>query len=172
VSAKGGNLCVLTPIAPGGQAPLEAELGRLQEAPESPFARLERIHFARFQIVPHLKDEAGDQLDATSYLLFASEFDGLVEPHLEALWTEMADEARAVWGRCVGWPEEADLDAFGRYLLEHRIKPGYSVLGYPGATVAKVRADLELQRCLGEFAVAARGLAPEELQTRWRETFG
>ena len=170
-AAAGRQLCVLTPISPGREEALRAELEQLPTGEKSPFAATGATHFARFAIVPYLKDRLGDQLDATPYLLFSAEFDGARDRYLDSLCGGMSDLARAVWGRCEGYPQGADAEAFERYLLDHRIEPGYSVIGYPGATVAEVRASLDLDERLKDFFVDAQRMERTELKQAWAETF-
>jgi hypothetical protein len=169
VSKEG--LCTLTPIAAGRDRELLAAVADLPEGDESPFAALGGTHFARFVIVPYLKDEAGDQLDATSYLLFAAEFDGPLEPYVAALCTQMETEVRSIWGRCADFPEDGGAVELERYLLDYRIRPGYSVIAYPGATVDDVRESLALQKRFGDFIVDNRRAEPAELSQRWQEKF-
>jgi hypothetical protein len=168
-SPSGKGLCALTPLSREVEEQVRAALAALPAGEQSPFAEIAGTHFARFVWVPHLKDRQGHQLDATSYLLFAAEFDGSREEYLRNL--AAAPALRSVWSHCDGCPEGPSGSAFADYLLEHRIEPGYSVVGYPGATVAEVRASLALEKQLDEFFRGAQGLEPSELKRSWCETF-
>lgn len=136
-------------------------LERLPAGDASPFAALPGVHFGRLTLVPHLKDRRGDQLSATSFLLLATEFDGTVEEHVARL----SEPLREVLDEC-------ELDgASESWLLANRIRPGYSVAGYPGVTVEEVHEALALRVRHRELAVAARRMTPDELRRAWLERF-
>ena len=145
--------------------------GLSQRTGESPFAAIPEIHFARWVIVPALRDRHGRlMIELGSYLLFCSEFDGSVRRHLSTVRSRLTAEADAVWGNCTGYPG-AGSNRFGRYLLRHRIRPGYSIIAYPDASVAQVRESLALRDRLAHFAAGAGDLNADELKVRWRDTF-
>jgi hypothetical protein len=106
-----------------------------------------------------------------SYLLFCSEFDGSVKRHLKSVRSQLGAEADAVWGNCTGYPG-AHSDRFGRYLLRHRLRMGYSIVAYPDVAVREVRESLTLRDKLGRFAAGAGDLTAGELQAQWLNTFG
>jgi hypothetical protein len=168
-SPAGRGLCVLTPFTRDAEEPLREAFARFATGEESPFAETARTHFARFVVVPHLKDRLGHQLDATSYLLFAAEFDGGRDEYVESLAT--APELRSVWSHCSGYPVGHDTNALSQYLLEHRIEPGYSFISYPTATLADVRASLALEKRLDELFLAAQGVEPAQLKRLWLDAF-
>ena len=160
------GLCVLTPISQGQEKALAADLEALRAREQSPFADIAGTHFARFVLVPHLKLRRGRKLYSTSYLLFAAEFDGPPERYAGALCEPAASRAGRLWSRhCEECPDISDRAAFRRYLLEHRVKAGYSVLGYPDATLSDVLNSLELRRRLEEFFLRAQYLTAEELKS-------
>ena len=163
-SPAGKGLCCLTPFSREADGPLREALARLGEGEHSPFAEIAGTHFARFVVIEHLKDKRSHQFEATSYLLFAAEFDGSREQYVESL--AATPELVSVWRHCDG-----DTDVLPRYLLEHRVEPGYSVIGYPGATVADVRASLALEEQLKAFFCDAEGPEPSELRHAWLEAF-
>jgi hypothetical protein len=171
VNEEAGTLSALTPVLPGREQQLEAVLGRLPPGTQSPLARVARIHFARWVVVPYFQDRRGQPLDPTSYLLFSSWFDGSVEAYLDSLRESMRSEADAIWSNCVGYPRTDSPAEFRAYLLAHRIVPSYPFAAYPGETVAHVRAGLKLRKRLVAFAAASQGRGAEELQRSWRETF-
>ena len=147
-----GTLCALTPVA--DEDALRAELAAW---PDSPFARLDRVHFARFVVLPELRRETvGHPVDRLSgpYLMFSSFFDGDPQAFLDALCDLLPDEAEGVWRHCRGFPGGPYMHrhAFQRWLLEHRV-PATAVFGaYPDATVHDVRAALTFRERFRGFA--------------------
>lgn len=164
-------LTVLTAIRPGEEAPLRSYLEGLQP---SPLARLPRTHFARFVIVPALYTEASqrhpDGLER-ELLIFSASFDGPRDSYVEELCATLADEARAIWGRCEGAGEAQGAD-LKRYLLRHQLRTGFFVAAYPDATVPEVRRCLGVRERMLGFAVRAQAMAPAELRRRFIDEFG
>ena len=156
-------LVTLTPIREGAQAALAATLEGLPSGSSSPFAALERTHFARWVVVPRLKGPD------CAYLLFCCELDGSVTSYLAEMASAIPAHADAVWGHCAGDPGAARPGPFVRYLCGHRIEQGFSVAAYPGETAAEVQASLRLREQLRAFAVRAQRLEAAELKRAWQE---
>ena len=172
MSADVDGLCSLAPVSAGRADDLLAVLKGLPKGPESPFAQVEGTHFARFVIVPPLRNRFGEQADAISYLLFASEFDGPLDRYLENLRAGLGDAIQSIWSLCAGYPGEEGASAFTRYLLAHRVEAGYSAAAYPGVSAREVRQSLELRDRLADFAIRTAGERdPAALQREWRRAF-
>jgi hypothetical protein len=165
----------LTAIAPGRSEALREALESMPSAGESPFAKLDQTHFARFVIIPQLVDlgppPATRDTLKNEYLLFTAEFDGSLDRFLDALCGAMAAEADTIWGHCVGYPGTSDRIAFSRYMRHNQIDTTFPFAAYPQATVADVREALELRRRLTEFAIRAQAMDPASLEAAYREEF-
>jgi hypothetical protein len=168
-------LNVITPILSGREAELRTYLRALPRGAQSPLARLPQTHVARWVIVPHLHFQGEGQSPDTllsQYLLFTSSFDGTPGAYARDLCTEMAAEADAVWGHCVGYPGTRDQAAFVRYLQHNRIPTGFFVSGYPEASVQDVLDSLDMRERFVAFAVAAQRAERTQVRERFREQFG
>ena len=169
-----GALTVWTPILPGHDADLEGVLDAMPIGSGSPAARIEWTHLARWLIVPQLVHQGApmkaDGL-ASSYLVFTAAFDGSKEDYVEALRTRLAAECDAIWGHCLGYPGTGDADAFARYLRHNELRNRLFISTYPDATVAEIRAGLELKQRLLAFAVRAQAMEADELQQTFLELF-
>lgn len=162
------GLCALTPILEGRLEELRACLAALPTGSRSPLARVEGLHFGRFTVVDGLIGRRGERHpDAPALLMFATEFDGALDAHLDAVWDAMGEDADRVWSHCAGYPG-ADRAAFARYLRDHRVRPGYSVVSYPEATLGDVRRVLALRDRLAAFALAHRDADDASLAAAWR----
>jgi hypothetical protein len=158
------SLTVIAPIAAGREDEARAAIEAL---PADLLARLENLHFSRIHVVSELvfqgpKQRRRDELRA-SHLVFTSTFDGELEPYLEAL-RPLADRW---WQFCVGYPGED----FARWVREHQVDSSLFASAHEDATVPGVLESLALRSRVVDFAIEARGLAPAELQRRFRETF-
>ena len=165
----------LTAIAPGRSAALRAYLEAMPVGPDSPVARLEQTHFARFIVIPQLIDlgpppATRDRLK-NEYLLFSTDFDGSLQDFLQALCGAMPVEADAIWGHCVGYPGADDQAAFERYMRHNQIDTTFPFSAYPDATVADVRAALALRARLIDFAIRAQAMDPATLESAYRREF-
>jgi hypothetical protein len=175
VSGQAYALTVITPIERGREDELRAYLESFRDSGlPSPFSRLPRTHFGRWVIVPDYVTEHGQQPDklASQQLVFTSNFDGDRDSYLDELCAELAAEAEEIWGRCAGCPRPAAGEALKRYLLHNQIDTGFFVAAYGTATVQEVQAAVAQRSRLIDFAVAAQGLAPGDLQTRFAAEFG
>jgi len=165
----------LTAILPGRSEELREVVEAYPLASESPFARVGRVHFARWVIIPQLVEvgpppEVPDRLN-NEYLLFSTDVDGDLEPFLEALRTEIPEVMDAVYSHCVAYPGTADRDGFHRYFRHNQIETTGPFTPYPDATVPEVREALELRRRLIDLAVRAQELDAAGLQEAYRQAF-
>jgi hypothetical protein len=162
----------MTPILPGEEGALRASIEAL--APTRPFARLTRTHFARLVILPDWVNDPSQPSEEhlrSQYLIFSTTFDGSLDGYLDALCTELAPEAREIWGRCTGAPRRCRGGALKRYLLHNQIDIGFFVAAYPHATVETVKATLAQRRQLAAFAVRTQGLGASALRSAYEEEF-
>ena len=172
-SGQAGALTVLTPLAPGAEAPLRAYLEGLRAGP-SPLARLTGTHFGRWVIVPDFvpDDERGPDHLAGPHLLFTACFDGPLDTYLDELCDELAAEANEIWGRCTGAPQPPAGAPLKAYLRAHHQKTGFFVAAYPQATVGHVRAALAQRDEVIAFARDAQEMDPARLQAAFHERLG
>jgi hypothetical protein len=164
------GLCVITAVLDGHEQPLTTHLRGLPGGARSPMIRVRGTHYARWTVV-HLEGTDGKPLASEpSHLLFASEFDGEVEPYARRLCVKLGREAHDIWGHCEGYPGD-DPEALAGFLLAHRVEPGYSVCAYPRASVDDVRESFALRERLNDFMVRASKLEGEALQRAWTQRF-
>jgi hypothetical protein len=163
----------LTAILPGRSRELRELVEALPLGAGSPFARVHRVHFARWVIIPQLV-EVGPPAPArhdrlkNEYLLFSADVDGALDAFLDALCDSIPELIDAVYAHCVAFPGSSDRAAFRRYMRHNQIETTFPFAAYPDSTVAEVREALELRRRLIEFAVRAQGLEPAELRDAYR----
>jgi len=160
------GLAALLPVRKDAEPALEALLKDL--GPPSPFARIERTHFARLLLMPPLPAARDGNLEAVPRcLLFSAEFDGSAGGYVESLCQLMGSEADAIFGHCVGFPGVRRPAAVRSWLFTHRLHAGFSLHGHPGATVAEVRESLRSREELIEFALATRDADPSTFARVW-----
>jgi hypothetical protein len=167
-------LTVFTPIVPGREEELRAYIERLPVGPDSPLARLDRLHVARIQIFDELVYQGPPQKPdrlTSKHLLFTSTFDGELDPYLEELCERIGPEADRWWGHCVGYPGTTDRTQFKRYVRGHKVDTNLFASAIPNATVQQVRESLALRERVATFAADAQGLDAAALQQRFLVTF-
>lgn len=168
------SLMIWTPIRPGEEDALRAYLEAL-DTDDSPLTRLPRTHMARWVVVPHMPVAPGTDLRdplGTQFLLFTSNLDGDVDSYLHELVASMAQEAAAIWGRCVGCPQPAEGAALKAYLHRNQVDSGVAFAAYPNASVEQVKRALDKRARLIDFVVRAQGMAPAERRTAFLREFG
>jgi hypothetical protein len=175
VSGQAYSLTVLTPILEGRATALAAHLDTLEQGDRSPLARVAGTHFARWVVIDDVKYQGAGQRRrdhlAASRLLFTSNFDGPLDPYLNALRTGLGEDADAVWGHCRGYPGHGDLEGFARYMRGHQLEAALFFSAYGGHTLEQVHSDLDKRAQLIEFALEAQGLGAADLKTRFLERF-
>jgi hypothetical protein len=174
VSGQAYSLTVLLPIREGRQDELTAHLDALAGEAASPLARVPGTHFARWVVIGDVFYEGhGQRRDhlRDPRLLFTSNFDGPLDPYLEALRTGIGKDGDAIWGHCRGYPGSAAGPEFPLWLKAHQVDSALFFAAYGDQTVGEVRANLDLRARLIDFALAAQGLGPDELQAGFRARF-
>jgi hypothetical protein len=168
-------LTVFTPIIAGHEDELRAHIDNLPVGPDSPLARLDRLHVARIQIFDELvyqgPPQKPDRLTAKQ-LLFTSTFDGDLDHYLDAICERIGPDADRWWGHCVGYPGTADRDAFRRYIRRHKVDTSLVASAFPHATVTQVRESLAVRERVAAFAAEAQHLDAATLRERFVAAFG
>jgi len=177
VSGQAYAFMAMTPVLPGEQEPLAEYLRGLRAAGPSPLSRLPRTHLGRFVIVADFhndrswKQRREEHLELP-YLVFTSNFDGDLDSYLDELCSELAGEAKEIWGRCVGCPASASGDALKTYLKHNQIDTGIFFAAYGQAPTGTVKAALANREKMVELARTSQGLSPAELQKAFVAKFG
>jgi hypothetical protein len=162
------GLAALLPVLDGRKEELGEALAAMPAGQASPFARIGSTHFARLVLLDEFPGVNGATLpDVPACLFFGAEFDIPVAGYLEALCALLPDEADAVFGTCAGYPGASVPPLVRGWMLRHRVKPGFSVLGNPQASVRQVVDSLRLRERIIAFAVETRMLAPAALKAAW-----
>lgn len=176
ISGQAYSLTVLTPILDGHETHLSQYLNALPSGDASPLAGVVGTHFARWVVIDDVIYQGPDQGDRDHLehprLLFTSNFDGDLDPYLEALRTGLGDSADTIWGHCIGYPGRADADAFARYIRHHQIDSSLFFAAYGDRTVQDVKRSLAARTKLIEFALRAQGLGARQLKEAFLEEFG
>jgi hypothetical protein len=174
VSGQAYALTVLTPILPERVNALATHLDELTGGDGSPLARVPGTHLARWVVIDNVVYEGPPQERdalAAPRLLFTSNFDGRRDPYLEALRTGLGEDADAIWGHCAGYPGRAEPGAWADWFRAHEVDSTLFFAAYGDQTVGEVRANLAVRSRFMRFALESQGLAPEELQARFRAEF-
>ncbi len=175
ISGQAYSLTVLTPIVDGQEARLVRYLNGLESRERSPLAGVRGTHFARWVVIDDVIFEGPDEGDREhlkhARLLFTSNFDGELDPYLEALRTGLGDSADAIWGSCIGYPGSGEARAFADYMRHHQIDSSLFFAAYGDRTVEDVQRSLALRIKFVEFALKAQGLPPSELKAAFLQEF-
>ena len=165
----------MTPILDGHVQELTEHLEALPEGSGSPLARVPGTHLARWVVIDQVKYQGHGQRhrDALreSRLLFTSNFDGPLDPYLEALRTSLGEDADAVWSHCRGYPGHRNTAGFTGWLRAHSLEAALFFAAYGDQTLEQVLSNLDKRARLIEFALAAQGLEPDDLKERFEEAF-
>jgi hypothetical protein len=162
------GLAALLPVLDGREDELGESLKAMPAGRASPFARIASTHFARLLLLDKFPGRNGGTLaDMPACLFFSAEFDIPVAGYLEALCALLRDEADAIFGTCVGYPGANVPPLVTDWMLRHRVRPGFSILGNPEASVRQVVDSLTLRERIIAFALETRSLPPVALKDAW-----
>jgi Dyp-type peroxidase family len=167
------SLLVMAPIKAGHYAPL-ADLLKAVAKPNDeydfevnciiPFARIRTLHFARF--VMH-EASPGPDNPLPAYppppargtvqvrgpalppkLLFATDFDGPLDEHVNELLREAGPGLDRVFSHCEGWPGLHDPTAVHGFFLRHRIASNTFYTGTMHRSVDQIHREEELHEAI------------------------
>lgn len=160
----------------GHEVELAQYLNGLQSADQSPLAGVHGTHFARWVVIDDVIYEGPDEGERDHLehprLLFTSNFDGQLDPYLDALRSGLGDAADLIWGHCIGYPGRGDARAFAEYFRHHQIDSSLFFAAYGDRTVEDVKRSLALRTRFVEFALRAQGLPAAELKNAFIQEFG
>jgi hypothetical protein len=170
-------LTVFTAIRPGREYVLRRYLKRLKEAGERPFEQSATTHLARLVVVDWLADEGsphGAPILPYQYLLFATMLDGDPDHHLLDLCHRMPRTVDAIWGNCLGalQPPSASPAAFAKWMRANQFDTSAFFAPYSTATVAEVRAALDVADRARHLALKIQYGTPQALHTEFLREFG
>jgi hypothetical protein len=169
------SLTVITPIVNGQETQLTGYLDALQSGDQSPLAGVAGTHFARWVVIDDVIYEGPHEGDREhlkhARLLFTSNFDGPLDPYLEALRTGLGASADTIWGHCIGYPGSGEARAFADYMRHHQIDSSLFFAAYGDRTVEEVKRSLALRMQFVAFALKAQGLPPAELKAAFLQEF-
>jgi hypothetical protein len=172
-SGQSRALNIFTPIRPGEEEALRTYLGDLPRGPESPLARSQRTHVARWVIIDRLPTECVPKPDRLRriQLLFTSSFDSDERSYLDDLVRVLAPEIPDIWGRCEGYPGLSVPSAFVDWLLDHQVRSSFFFVAYNKSTVHDVRNALAARDQTIAFALRVRGMDPRARLRAFRDAF-
>ncbi len=141
---------------------LRAKLRALPNGPDSPLARLPGTHIARWVVLDDVPFEAfpaeEDHL-RSRYLLFTSNFDGELDPYLDAMWEKLNPEVMSLYGHCEGFDPETVKDAasFRDYMRRCKIFTTFFFPAAPDLTRDEILRALATQRRVARYIVDHQG---------------
>ena len=171
---KATTTTIITPILPGREDELQAELLRLPTGDEGPFERLGTTHFARWVLIDRVEYEVEDQLPdglESHYLLFNAVFDGSLGAFIDGMLDHFPEVVDGMWENCVGYPGSAQRQEVHRYFRHNELEATFFFSAYQDSTLSQIRKALALRERLTRFAIAAQGLPAAELQARFSAEF-
>ncbi|WP_093158708.1 hypothetical protein [Variovorax sp. YR216] len=167
------HFMVLAAIVPDRESDLRALLDTMNLLPGMadpanalvPFGAFERLHFARFAVLP---DATGSdfevfdlpRLQVPVYLTFLGECDGPAEAQLAEFADEAGEGLRRIFSHCQGFDAGADLLA---WLKAHQTPTSAGYVNWIGRTVRQIRENSALQRALSS-QVPRDGTAADDPQ--------
>jgi hypothetical protein len=148
-------LTVIAKIRAGQVEPLTRMLGSIREHGGDwnivPFAKLPRLHFARFVVFGATHDLHGNPLPAQLALLI--DIDAPAAEHLDELSTVCGEGIDAVFSHCEMYPVKLDRSPRTRlkFLRDHLVKFDAAHINRRGRTVEQIHQEEFLRRELNRY---------------------
>ena len=140
--------------------------------PILPFARFDRIHFARLLVLDDksLADRAVytdlDYFDPPPSLALLIVCDGAVQAQIDELIAIAGDGLRRLFSHCEGFAEGTDLR---RWMAAHRVRSITFYMNWPGRTVVQSREEAVLHTVLREELAKLPPAEPHDTRQALRE---
>ena len=193
------SLLVMVPVKAGHRGALLELLDRVANPDDGydfevnciiPFAKVRTLHFARILLheasptptnplptypPPPAKGEPqakGPPIPAK--LLFATDFDGPLDQHVDELLEVAGPGLDQVFGHCEGWPGSSDRGAVHGFFLRHRIPSNTFYTGTMHRSVDQIHREEELHQAIERYldenaAKPDFGTDPLKIRQRIRE---
>ncbi len=141
---------IVAPVVSGHEQALQTLLESAGQDPANnpvvPFGQFERVHFARFFILPSSTDTQG--ITYPTDLVFLADVDGPAEAFLLHFVGAVGDGLDRIYQHCERYPGRAGLRD---YLEAHRMSAAASYVNTVGRTVAQVRQEAQLHDAIEAF---------------------
>lgn len=161
---KAREVTLLCPYDPANAGPMMEAITAINRAPQSPFAGLPEVHFARMLMIDNtdFPCPAGVPREriglSNGYLLVNAVFDGSRRGFVERLWTEAQRPAGigSALSFCYGYGEAvASRQAFRRYARRCAVRATWHFRDSPRTSVADVVTALARQRAMVQLLAEA-----------------
>lgn len=170
---KHGAYLLVAPIQPGRMESLRAVLAEIADDVETnallPFLKLKTVHYARFVIHEEARDVHGAAIPAK--LLFATDYDGGLDAHLDELVREGAEGLDRVFAHCVGYGSFTPERMRGWLRANQVTDATTHYVGAVGRSVSQIRREAYLRDAVEEYLdreTAAGTLPPDPVAIRQR----
>jgi len=174
---------VVAPIVSAREPELRGFLGSMNRRPGVvdpdneliPFAKLERLHFARIVI---LSDQTGDDIACyrvptvplPTYLAFLADCDGPANTFLEELVQRAGGGLSRLFSHCEGFSAEQELL---QWMRDHEQPPATAYVNWMGRTMTQVREERALHAALRGYlenhSADLAGMGPHKAHQRLKD---
>jgi len=100
----------------------------------------------------------------SQYLVFETNFDGVLDDYLTSMAREIPMDVDAVWQHCWGYPGTKDLAAFIAYMKKCQITTTFYFAAVNDKTVQQTLTALQTQAAVAEFIEKNQGKPAAELR--------
>ncbi|MFC3283101.1 hypothetical protein [Litchfieldella rifensis] len=146
-------LNVVMEVRPGHEASLQALLERMRQDPGGndilPFERLDKVHFARWVLLPEAYRRAGRRYPPQ--LVLTANLDGDIDAHLAEMAAVGGQGLNELLGHCRDFPAQAGAEQTRRYLADHQHRVGAFYVNTLGRSVAQVSLEARLHHALQRY---------------------
>lgn len=147
------SLTILAEVLPEKFDPLGRFLGRISKPGAAwsvlPFAKLPRVHFARFILFEPMVDL--DRKPVPAQLALETNVDAPLAEHLDELSTICGAGIDRVFEHCAGYPAAPTPESRRRFLKEHSVRASAEHINRRGRSVEQIRQEERLRQEINQF---------------------
>jgi hypothetical protein len=167
------GLTILSPIKDDPKAPISPSLAirmylaALPVDGTGPFGKVTSTHMARLVVlddVVYFGAPSCEEHLKSKYLIFETNFDGLLDDYLKELATKARTEVQEIWQHCIGFPGVSDIAAFVAYMKRCQVETTFYFADVNNKTLQETLDALQTQSAVSAFIEKNQGRPPAELR--------
>ncbi len=169
-------LSIIAEIKTGSKEALEHKLNAIGKNPagnpDIPFSDVPTLHFCSFVIIDQEADEY------PTYLVFESNHDGDLEPHLDQLMAIGKAGFDSLFAHCVGYAPGSSADQIKAYMRQHSFPSAAFYVGCRGQTVQDIQNAIAVREEIENYLDAQQAksnlgeLSPQAILERIQAHLG
>lgn len=161
----------ITPVVPFGTLWLRTVFAVTRRFPSiTRIARMNVVHFTFWSVLTSIPYNGPPQVrerPSRPYLIWASMYNGEVDPYIEAFVAAVRPQIWATWRPSYNYPGTKSVTKLRNYIVAASWPGSYAYSAYPEGTVRTIAAAFEIEKEHRFLSALAEHARPEEFRTAY-----